>query len=135
MAILTLLPREIGFIPFPFCRGSGSFSLEHRAEAEKFKKETGHNADCPQSLVALVVDSTTRLLHVHKARFFKQGNGQLTTALADAGISDYGSHVNVDESGIERWRTKTERGKIKVGQDCLNGTIWQAFRRSERVLL
>ena len=39
----------------------------------------------------------------------------LYTALADAGISDYGSHVNVDESGIERWRTEAKRSKIKVG--------------------
>ena len=74
----------------PLC-GSGSFSLEHWPKVQKFKKERGHNADCPKAhIVALIVDCAG-LLHLHKARFFEQSNSPFTTALADTGIT--GRHI------------------------------------------
>ena len=71
---------------------------------------------------ALVVDSA-RLLYLHKTRLFQQGNSPFAPALADAGITDYGSHVYVDEAILQRGRTQAERSKVKVGQDSLNDDL------------
>lgn len=106
----------------PLC-GSGSFSLEHWPQVQKFKKERGHNADCPQThIVALVVDGAG-LLHPHKASLFQQGYGSFTAALTYTGITGNGSHVYVDEVILKRMRSKAKRRKIKMGQDSLNDDL------------
>ena len=89
-------------------RGSGSFSLEHWAKVQKFKKERGHNADSPQThIIALVVDGAG-LMHLHEASFLEQRDGPLTTPLADTSIANYGSHVNVFEAIFQRRRSQAK---------------------------
>lgn len=45
------------------------------------------------------------------------------TALPDAGIADYGSHIYVNKAILKRGSAKTERGKVKVRQDSLNDDL------------
>jgi hypothetical protein len=97
--------------------------VEHRPKVQKYKKERGHNANSPKAhIVTLVVDSAG-LLHLHKACFFKQGNGPFTTPLADAGVSDDGSHIYVDKAVFQRGRSQAEGCKVKVRQDCFNDNL------------
>lgn len=103
--------------------GPGPFPLEHRAKVQKFKKDRGYNANRPQAhIVALVVDGAG-LLHLHKASLFEQGDSPLTTALADAGVTDDGLHVYVDKTIFQRGGSKAKRGKVKVGQDCFDNDL------------
>lgn len=103
--------------------GSGSFHLEHGPKVQKFKKERCHNAGCPKThIVALVIDGAG-LLHLHKASLFQQDYGPFTTPLTDAGITDDGSHVYVDETILYGRRSKAKRGKVKMGEDCFNDNL------------
>lgn len=67
----------------------------------------------PDSRNTCLVILCAGLGHFHETGLFEKGNGTFTTALPDAGIADYGSHIYVNKAILKRGSAKTERGKVK----------------------